>query len=409
MREKYILMGAMMALLNIEDPGTLAGAGNYQGPAWLALGFRPFYLLAAAFAAVSVPVWLLNYLGLPGMVQVDLAWHMHEMVFGFIVAVVIGFLYTAGRNWTGLWTPRGTHLAAVAALWLAGRGAMLAASGPLTALIDIAFVPVAAWPLYRVLARSGNTRNMVLVFMLGLLTVANVLFHAAQAGLLSIAPTRPIYAALIVIVVIEAIVGGRVIPNFTGNALPGVKPVQNEFLDRNCMVLTALAGVAWAFGLPAIPAILLSLGAAFVQSWRLTLWHPLSTLRHPLLWILHLSYAWIPAGFVMLAASQAGLVPVTVAVHMLGVGAMAGLIIGMMTRTALGHTGRPLAAGRAEVAMYVLIQLGVVLRLGAAFAAGDWRTACLVAAGFCWSAAFLVYLASYGPRLCAPRVDGREG
>jgi uncharacterized protein involved in response to NO len=395
-----------MALLQIDQPD--AQPALYRGAAALALGFRPFYLLGAAFAALSIPLWLAIYSGRLSGVHLGLGWHMHEMVFGFVAAIVIGFMYTAGRNWTGLWTPRGPYLACIAALWLAGRGAMLMPPSVAGAVLEAAFLPVAAWPMYRVLARSGNQRNMVLVLVLALLAACNVAFHLAQLGIVRLDPVRPVYAAIMLIVIIETIIGGRVIPNFTANAVPGVKPVPLPLLERASMLLTILAAAAWIVALPAVLAVPLALGAALAQAWRLALWHPWRTLGRPILWILHLSYAWIPLGLALLALAQAGLVPVSAAVHLLAVGAMGGLIIGMITRTALGHTGRTLQAGHADLLMYVLIQLAVVARLAAALTTWQ-RDATLLIAGVCWSLTFLTYLVAYGPRLLAPRVDGREG
>lgn len=396
-----------MAFIHVDD--IRPPPATYTGPAGLALGFRPFYLLAALFAAVSVPAWLASYYGRLPLAAIDMAWHMHEMMYGFVIAVVVGFLFTAARNWTGLWTPRGAHLAALAALWIAGRVAMLAPVHWTTALVDWAFLPLAAWPLYRVLARTNNRRNLVMVVLLALLAVFNLLFHAARLDWLAINPGRPLYAAIIAVVMMEAIIGGRIIPNFTANALPGVKPVQNPRLDRNCLVLTALAGLAWALDSLPLFAAPLALAAAVAQAWRLAGWKPHTTLRTPLLWILHLSYAWIPVGFALLALAQLGFVPVSAAVHVLAVGAMGGLIAGMITRTALGHTGRPLKGGKSDTAMFVLIQLGVLARLGAALLPFAFRDALLGISTLCWSATFLIYVAVYGPRLLAPRLDGREG
>lgn len=396
-----------MSLLPIEEQQ--ANGGDAAPSALLALGFRPFYLLAAAFAAVSIPAWVASYYGLAGPFQVGLDWHMHEMLFGFVVAVVIGFLYTAGRNWTGLWTPRGAPLVAIAGLWIAGRVAMFAAPPPVAALVDLAFLPVAGWPLYRVLERADNKRNMFLVGLLALLTAANAAFHASRLGWIDLAPARPIYAAILIVVVIESAIGGRVIPNFTANAVPGVKPVTDTRIDKLALAFTASAGLAWVFGLPAPLTALLALGAAIGQAWRLAGWKPLRTLRNPLLWILHVSYAWIPGGFLLLALSQLGIVPQSAAVHVLAVGALAGLIMGMITRTALGHTGRQLKAGPAETAMYVLMQAGVLTRLCAALASGRGRDAGLLAAAVFWSAAFILYVAVYAPYLSRPRIDGREG
>jgi uncharacterized protein involved in response to NO len=395
-----------MSLLTIEEGNIPRHNGR---SALFALGFRPFYLLAAAFAAVSVPAWVASYYGLAGPLQVGLAWHVHEMVFGFVVAVVIGFLYTAGRAWTGLWTPRGLQLAAIAGLWIAGRIAMFAASPPFAAVVDLAFLPVAATPLYRVLARAGNKRNMFLVGLLGLLTLCNAVFHASALGWLQLAPARPIHAAIMVVVLIETAIGGRVIPMFTANAVPGAKTVANPLVDKSALALSALAGAAWVFALPALVVAVLALGAAASQGLRLAGWKPLCTLRNPLLWILHLSYAWIPLGFLMLALAQFGIVAPSAAVHVLALGALGGLILGMITRTALGHTGRALTAGRGETAMYVLIQLGVLVRLVAALAPGRAHDVALVGSAALWSAAFILYVLVYGPYLMRPRLDGREG
>jgi uncharacterized protein involved in response to NO len=212
-----------------------------------------------------------------------------------------------------------------------------------------------------------------------------------------------------VVVLIESAIGGRVIPMFTSNAVKGVKTVSNPRTDKLALVFTAAAGAAWTAALPTFVTGLLALGAALFQGLRLAGWKPLCTLHNPLLWILHLSYVWIPFGFLLLALSQFGLVPQSAAVHVLAVGALGGMILGMITRTALGHTGRPLAAGPKETAMYVLIQLGVFLRLAAALSPDSARDVALVGAAACWSAAFGLYVVVYGPYLCRPRIDGREG
>lgn len=395
-----------MSLLTIEER---EAPRPKREIALLALGFRPLYLLAAAFAAVSVPAWIASYYGVAGPFQVGLAWHAHEMLFGFVVAVVVGFLYTAGRTWTGLWTPHGAQLGAIVALWIAGRVAMFAAPPLAAGVVDFAFLPVAAMPLYRVLKRAGSKRNMFLVGLLGLLALANAVFHASVLGWLDVAPTRAIYAAIIVVVVIESAIGGRVIPMFTSNAVRGVTTVSSARTDKLSLGLTAAAGLAWVFALPATVTAPLALGAAITQAVRLAGWKPLCTMHNPLLWILHVSYAWIPFGFLLLAFAQFGLVPQSAAIHVLGLGALAGMIIGMITRTALGHTGRPLAAGPNETAMYMLLQLGVLLRLVAALVPGSARDVALVGAAACWTAAFTLYAVVYGPYLCRPRVDGREG
>ena len=334
---------------------------------------------------------------------------MHEMLFGFVIAIVIGFLYTAGRNWTGLWTPRGRHLAALAGLWLAGRAAMVALPPPLAAAVDLAFLPLATLPLYRVIRRAGNTRNLIMVVLLAILALANAAFHASVGGLIAVSPMQPLYAAIVAIIVIESVLGGRVIPNFTANAVRGVRTISHPRLEKVSLALTAATGLAWAVLPLSVPLGLLALAAAAAQALRMAGWKPLCTLRQPLLWILHLSFAWIPVGFGVLALACFGVAPHSAAVHLLAVGAMGGLIIGMITRTTLGHTGRMLKAGKAETGMYLLLQAGVLARLAAALGDAGLREWGLVLATVCWSLAFALFCVVYGPYLVRPRVDGRDG
>ena len=400
-----------MALMTIDEPkvSQQGKSSPTHHPLW-ALGFRPFYLLAAAFAAVSIPLWLASYYGqMPGLANVTLNWHMHEMVFGFAIAVIIGFLFTAGRNWTGLWTPRRGHLALLAGVWLAGRIAMLTAPALVAGLVDIVFLPLAAWPIYRVLQRSGNNRNMFLIGLLSLLTFVNILFHLAALGWIATSTVLIIQAAILIVVMIESVIGGRVIPGFTASTVPTAKPIVNPARDRLTIGLTALASLAWIFTFPPKLIAALAFAAACAQLLRLGGWKPYKTLHHPLLWILHLSYAWIPCGFLLIALAALQVVPANSAFHVLAIGSMAGLILGMMTRTTLGHTGRQLKAGGKEVTMYVLIQIGVIARFCAAINTTGLRDGALLVAAASWTAAFVFFLIVYGPYLYRARIDGKEG
>lgn len=400
-----------MALLTIDEPKvTTSGKSSPMHHTLWALGFRPFYLLAAVFAAVSIPLWLAGYYGkMPSLANVTLNWHMHEMVFGFAIAVIIGFVFTAARNWTGLWTPRRGYLALLVGVWLAGRIAMLYAPGVIAAVVDLAFLPLAAWPIYRVLQRSGNQRNMFLVGLLGLLTIVNILFHLAALGWITLSTILIIQSAILIVVMIESVIGGRVIPGFTAATVRGTKTIVNPNRDRITIAFTALASLAWIFTFPPRLIAALAIAAACSQLLRLGGWKPQVTLRHPLLWILHLSYAWIPLGFILIALAALQVVPPNAAFHVLVIGSMAGLMIGMMTRTTLGHTGRQLKAGGKEVVMYVLIQVAVVARFCAALNITGWRDGELVIAAASWSAAFVFFLIIYGPYLFRPRLDGKEG
>lgn len=394
-----------MTLLRIEEPRQpLAGH-----PLWR-LGFRPFYLVAAVFSALAIPLWMAQYFGLlPQGLNVGFMWHMHEMVFGMAVAVVVGFLYTAGYNWTGLWTPVRGRLAALVALWLAGRIAMLAAPPLAAAIVDWLFLPAAAWPLFRVMQKANNRRNYFLVVLLGLMALANAVFHAISLGWLAAAPAAPVQAAILMIVMMEAAIGTRIIPMFTRNGAPGTAPRVQPKLDKVCLLLLAAAAVSWIAGLSNwlfAPIALVAAALVLLRLWR---WQALRTLSVPLLWIMHLSYAWIAAGLVLLVLARWQLVSASAGFHALTVGSMAGLILGMMTRTALGHTGRPLKAGRAERLMFALIQLSAAARVASALGYDTPHGVLLIVSAACWTTAFLAYAIAYIPYLSRARADGKPG
>jgi uncharacterized protein involved in response to NO len=313
------------------------------------------------------------------------------------------------RAWTGLWTPREGHLAALAAVWIAGRVAMLAAPPWLAALVDLAFLPLAAWPLFRVLRRGGNKRNQFLPLLLVLLAIANALYHATVLGWVALKPATPIEAAILIIALIESVIGARVIPMFTRNGAPGSTPVVHPRRDSIALGLTAATIIGWMLPLPAPMFAGIAFAAGCAALLRVAGWQPQRTLGVPLLWILHLSYAWISVGFFLLALAALHVVTPSAAFHALAVGSMAGLIIGMMTRTTLGHTGRPLKARVAETAMYWLIQIGALARVCAAVGPDAARQALLVIAALAWSLAFSLYVAVYGRYLWQVRIDGKEG
>lgn len=390
-------------------------------PGWpvFRLGFRPFYLGAAAFGMLAIPLWIAL---LTGTVTLNLGtapvqwtlfwpvlWHAHEMLFGFAAAVIVGFLLTAGQAWTGLATPRGGALAGLALLWLAARVAALAAPYPVYAALDLLFLPLVAAIFLRLLLRAGNRRNLPLAAILLLLTVANLCFHAAVAGWLDIDPLRALHGGLALIVMVECVIGGRVIPAFTMAALPGLKLQVAPRLEAVTLAVTAGALAAWVL-LPsgAWTAAALS-AAAVLQAARCWRWQSWRTRTRPILWVLHLAYAWLPIGLGLLAWAQFGGVAASAGIHALAVGGTGGLVIGMITRTARGHTGRPLQAGKLEVAAYLLVAGAAVTRVFLPLLAPAHFMIWLIAAAAAWSLAFGLYLLVFAPWLVSTRLDGRDG
>ena len=374
----------------------------------LRLGFRPFYLGAAAFAALAVPLWVAAWFG-----QITLStalapmlWHGHEMLFGFAVAVIIGFLLTAGQAWTGLATPRGPALGGLVALWLAARVAALTAPYAIYAALDMALLPLVAALLTRLLLRSGNHRNLPLALILLLLALANGAFHLAALGLTAINPLMALHAGLALVVMVLCVMAGRVVPAFTKAATPGMI-LPPPKLERWTMTLTALGLAGWVFAPTGLAtAAVLGLAAA-LHLRRQWAWQPWLTRSRPILWILHAGYAWIAVGLGLLALAQLGLVSESAGLHALTVGATSGLIIGMITRTARGHTGRSLQAGKAETSAYALVMAAALLR--SLLPIFGLHSPALLGAAMAWSSAFVIYLYVYTPWLLAARVDGRDG
>ena len=396
----------MASLLNIEEP---PGA-SATGIALFALGFRPFYLLASIFAALSIPLWTLQFSGLLGSPYLaGPVWHAHEMLFGFTLAVIVGFLLTAVRNWTNLPTPTGWKLATLAALWLSARVLVLTPYAVAAAVVNIAFPLAAAFTLAVPFYKSRNKRNYFFVALLGLLAGAAALIHFSQLGLLSAPTWIGIQVALDVVLFILVVMGGRVIPMFTNNGVPGAMAVKNTFVENFALGTVLLLLTTDSLGLDGWPVSVVALAACVAHGWRWVLWQPWKALRVPLVWVLHLAYLWIPVHLLLRASAQFGWVPPSTATHALTVGAIGGLIIGMMTRTARGHTGRPLRADRFETACYVLVLLAAVVRVGMPLVAPEETITAVFGSALLWSVGFGLYAVRYWPVLSRPRLDGRPG
>ncbi|HYR00622.1 MAG TPA: NnrS family protein [Casimicrobiaceae bacterium] len=394
--------------LAIEEPPSGSAPGT--GFALWALGFRPFYLLASIFAALSIPLWVAQYAGvLPAPYVRSPVWHGHEMLFGYAMAVIAGFLFTAGRNWSGQATPTGGSLAAYALLWIAGRILVLTPFAIAAAAVNAAFPIAVAVGLAIPFAKSRNRRNYFFVVLLVLLGGAVLAMHLSWLGVLAWPERASLQAGLDVVLFIIAVMGGRVIPMFTNNGIPGTNATRHPLIEKLALgSVLALLG-ADIVQAPAGVVALIAVAAALAHAARLYLWQPWRTLRTPLVWVLHAAYAWIGIYLVLRALAAVGLVGESIALHALTIGVIGGMTIGMMTRTARGHTGRPLVADGFEVACYVLVQCAALTRVFGAMLLPDGYVYTVVVSAICWSAAFALYAIRYWPILSRPRLDGKPG
>ena len=384
--------------------------GQAPGFALWALGFRPFYLLASGFAALSTALWALQFSGLLGHAYLQgPLWHAHEMLFGFTLAVLVGFLLTAGRNWSGQATPTGKPLAAMALLWLAGRILVLTPWGWAAALVNTAFPLVAALALGVAFYKGRNQRNYFFVALLLLMALAEAGVHLSALGLLQIPGWVGIGLALDAMLFILCVMAGRVIPMFTDNGVPGAKAVRQPQLEKAALGLVLALLLADLLQLSGSALALLALLGAAAHLARWLLWQPWKTLRNPLVWILHLAYAWIPLHLLLRALAAWGLVPPSAATHALTAGAIGCMVIGMVTRTALGHTGRALQAGSTERLCYALVALAALVRVGWPLLAPGQLVGAVLLSAVLWSAGFAWYTLRYWPILSRARRDGLPG
>ncbi len=377
------------------------------------LGFRPFYLLAAALALLSLPLWVLQFSGVIKQAGLKGAsWHAHEMVFGYALAIIIGFLFTAGRNWSGRPTPTGRPLMALAGLWVLARVLVLSPWLWASLLVNLAVPCWAAWGLWRALRAGGNRRNYFFVGLLLLMGLATAALHAAQLGLLSASPRLQALGlpmALDLVLFMIVVMAGRVVPMFSNNGVPGMAAEKNAKLERVCLGSVIALLLVDASGVQGYALLLVLLLALLSHSWRFVLWQPWRTLGNPLVWVLHAAYFWLLLHLGLRVAAALQWLPASLATHALTVGVIGLITLGMITRTALGHTGRPLKAGAAERYAYLAILMAAVFRVLPPLLQPTLLLPAVWASAACWMLAFALYLWRYGPMLCRPRVDGLPG
>lgn len=377
---------------------------SYSGPPLFSYGFRPFFF-AGSIVAASLPA--LMALSLAGKLPFDLpygsvAYHGHEMIFGFLAAIIAGFILTAVPNWTGQLPITGRRLIVLFLIWLAGRVAFIASdliTPIMAALFDVAFFIILASVISREIIAGKNWRNMPITLIIALFAMTNLLWHWLYW--LDQDPTLALYAAITLATILISLIGGRIVPSFTSNwlAKSGQERLNVSFAvyDKIAILSLALAMLSWLVAPEHILTASLLLGAGLLHLVRLIRWQGWKTTSEPLVTILHLGYLWLPIGVIFIGSSI--LSPQTLdqstALHTLTSGAMGVMTLAVMTRATLGHTGQELQADRCTVLIYTLVNLGALIRVLGAYLPFEYPIAVSFAA-LLWSSAFLLYACYYG-------------
>lgn len=391
-------------------------------PAWrfslFEYGFRPFFLLAGLYAAAIVPIWLFFFAhsattfgALPAMY-----WHSHEMLYGFVGAAIAGFLLTAVPSWTGARGFAGTPLYVLVAAWIAGRIAMATVGAMpfwMTALAELALLALLAAFLVPPLVRSQN-RNMPMLAVIGILWLIDAAFLAALNKGDAVLAGRTMTVAIDFVLVLVTIIGGRIVPAFTANALRrrGEQPdvVSRKWVEMATIASMVLIALLDAFGEIGTTSAIVAAIAAVLHTIRLSGWRSFKTRGESILWVLHVGYLWLPIGLALKACFLVGGFDwASKWQHALTAGVFGTMILAVMTRASLGHTGRALAVSRAITVAYALLTLGVCVRVLSAFAAPQHYVGAVCAAGAAWVAAFVLFVIVYAPILMGPRLDGKAG
>jgi uncharacterized protein involved in response to NO len=387
---------------------------GYQGPALFSYGFRPFFLLGSIWAGLEVLAWLPIFYGeltfTTALSPRD--WHVHEMLFGYVPAIIAGFLLTAIPNWTGRLPLQGQPLLGLVLAWLAGRIAVTL-SGEIgwlaAALIDVAFLGLMAAAVAREIVAGKNWRNLKIVALLSLLGAANLGFHL-EAHLQGVAEytTR---AGIAIVILLITVVGGRIVPSFTRNWLarrpPGRLPAPFGRFDQFCMVLSGASLAFWVVEPEGVPAGSFLLLASLLNALRLARWAGDRTVADRLVLVLHLGFAFVPLGFLLAALAAFDVVLPSAGIHAWTVGAIGLMTLAVMSRASLGHAGRPLNASPALQAIYAIAALAALARICAVLHP-QWSDTLLHVAAFAWAAAFLGFAGLYAPLLCLPKRPARH-
>lgn len=380
------------------------------------IGFRPFFFSGALASVFLVLFWAIVFFNetLPVGYFDPINWHAHEMIYGFVISIVSGFLLTASANWTRTQPLSGNKLKLLFSLWIAGRAALILSLFDLPVsywiyfLIDMLFLPALIYFLSGPLIMARQIRNIQFLFVLFLLMIGNLLIHLASLNVINYEfAGRGIYLAVNLIILIVVIIGGRIVPFFSMNAVPGMQVKKYDYVEYAVAISLWLFILLDFFKPQTSLTGSLALMAGVINLIRISGWQSWKTFRNPLLWILHLGYLWIIGGFFLVAMSDlTGVLPRSVAVHAFTAGAIGTFIIGMISRVSLGHTGRPLILPGGFIFSYYLITVSAFLRVIFGFFP-DYYNPGILLSGICWAGSFLLYLIYYSHILFLARPDGR--
>lgn len=391
-----------------DAPEGTAGENRraYAGPAFLSHGFRPFFFLGACFVVLAIPLWLAAFTHGYGIGADAMRWHAHEMLFGYLAAIIAGFLMTAIPNWTGRLPVMGIPLLLFVFVWIAGRVAMFAGGGILVAAVDSAFLLLLAGFAWREVLNGKNWRNLPISLFVSLFALGNILFHLeSHLGLpLGIGQRT----GLAIAAMLMSLIGGRIIPSFTINWMKkqDIRPLSSPFgpFDKIVLLATGITMIGWiaAPDRAFIGYALLAIGGLHFA--RIARWRGWSTFAEPMIAILHIAYAWLPVSFLAIGASilKPEIIAPSIALHMLTAGAIGQLTMAVMTRATLGHCGRPLEAGVGTTTIYALIFFGAAMRVAGPFTSIDYSLLMSISGTF-WISGYLLFVILYGPMLFTPR------
>jgi uncharacterized protein involved in response to NO len=374
------------------------------------LGFRPFFLFGCAFVVLTLAGWLAALNGWLSGLSINSLWHAHEMIHGFAMAIVMGFLLTASQNWSGTRGIHGWPLGLVTGTWLAGRLVFLLPIESLLvrAVIDLMFLPLALG-LLTVYLRRSHPRNMIFIPVIAGLWLSNLAYHLAALGIWPEALRLSNLFAIHMIVLIISIISGRVVPFFTARALKDYRRRDSRNVEIATGIIIATFSLVHLFGETSIWAGVFGFIAGSLCLLRLGLWYDRRIWEKPILWILYIGNVWLVVGFYLSAFTSWQTLAHTAAIHAFTAGSMGTMIIGMISRVSLGHTGRAIVASPWTLVAYALVIGGAMLRVGGALWATEWYLRTVMMSGIMWSGAFVALLIDYWPILLAPRVDGHPG